>query len=410
MTTSPLSRHPQALRVGSYASAAPPGMVEYAYYALLLYSMLAPGLGILVPMLASGMLLVLAMFCVIRLGARAIAVYAPLRLPLAFATAYLSVQMIVYGASILDGRDIIAWILGFIIVQSLCLRRGFLHRCTLVLFVMGLTALPYLTFIKSSVAEGRARVATDSMVTGDFISVNGLGAWFGFCCLYFTIVGIETRRVGVRVVSSLAAVGCLYITGLTVSRGALLATAIGITVAFRGLLRRGFVPLLVFITVSGTMYNFGVFDRIISDYSTRGMEDTGRLSVWPLALERFLNSPLLGVGMSNVATYVPFKQKRYIPHNSFLFVALASGVLPLAFFVAWWIRTAHNAFWSGEQSAAGAFRLPFLVYTFVNTWVGDFTFMAPWGILTFAIAMASSTPYTVRRLVVRRVQTLHGST
>jgi O-antigen ligase len=248
------------------------------------------------------------------------------------------------------------------------------------------------------------------MVTGDFISVNGLGAWFGFCCLYFTIVGIETRRVGVRVVSSLAAVGCLYITGLTVSRGALLATAIGITVAFRGLLRRGFVPLLVFITVSGTMYNFGVFDRIISDYSTRGMEDTGRLSVWPLALERFLNSPLLGVGMSNVATYVPFKQKRYIPHNSFLFVALASGVLPLAFFVAWWIRTAHNAFWSGEQSAAGAFRLPFLVYTFVNTWVGDFTFMAPWGILTFAIAMASSTPYTVRRLVVRRVQTLHGST
>src|SRR5262249_2798018 len=142
---------------------------------------------------------------------------------------------------------------------SLYLRRGFLHRCALVLFVIGLITLPYLTF-KGSVTGGREQAAVSSMVTGAFTNSNSFGAWFGFCCLYFTIVAIEAKRAGVRVTSSLVAIGCLYIVGLTVSRGTLVATAIGITIALRGLLKRGFVPLLVFIIVGGIMHNFGVFD------------------------------------------------------------------------------------------------------------------------------------------------------
>src|SRR5262245_22928736 len=182
MTTSPLSRHPKVLRVESYARAAPPRMVEYAYYALLFYSMFGPGLGILMPALAGGMLLVLAALCVIRLGWRATAVYAPLRLPLAFTIAYLVVQITVYDASIMgEGeRAFFTWILAFIVIQSLYLRRGFLHRCALVLFVIGLITLPYLTF-KGSVAGGREQAAVSSIVTGTFANSNSFGAWFGFC-------------------------------------------------------------------------------------------------------------------------------------------------------------------------------------------------------------------------------------
>src|SRR6266699_5230153 len=75
MTTPQLPQYPKVLRVRTLASAAPPRIVEYAYYALLFYSMLAPGLGILVPMLAGGMLLGLAAFCVIRLEPQGTAVF-----------------------------------------------------------------------------------------------------------------------------------------------------------------------------------------------------------------------------------------------------------------------------------------------------------------------------------------------
>jgi hypothetical protein len=299
-------------------------------------------------------------------------------------------------------RAFVTWILTLIIIQSLYLRRGFLHRCALALFVMGLTTLPYLMLKGAIIGTTDERVAVDSMVSGDFNNSNGLGGWFGFCCLYFTIVGVETRRHGVRVASSLAALVCLYIVGLSVSRGALLGTAIGITIALRGLLRRGFVPLLVFIILSGVIYNFGVFDQSISRYSARGTEETGRFLVWPLAIERYLSSPLLGGGAASVNLRVPTGHKEIAPHNSFIWFALSSGVVPLAFFVAWWIRAARNSVSYGKGLADGPFRLPLLVFTFVTILFGDLGFMTPWGIVTLCAAMAPNTPYGVRRLVVRR--------
>lgn len=404
MTTPQLPQYPKVLCVGSYASGAPPRIVEYAYYALLVYSMLAPGLGILVPMLASGLLLVLAAFCIIRLGSRAqTAVYAPLRLAFAWALAYLVVQMTAHDASIMDGRDIITWLLALIIIQSLCLRQGLLHRYVFVLFGIGCSMIPYLTF-KGSATQGREQVVVSSIVTGDFTNSNGLAAWFGFCCLYFTIVSIETKRNGVRVASILAALGCLCIVGLTVSRGALLAIGIGITIALRRPLMRGFAPLLVLNILIGITYISGVFDSMLSHYTTRGMEETGRMLVWPLAIERFLNSPLLGVGAANIATYVPSAQMKFTPHNGFILVALSSGVLPFVLFVAWWIRAAQNAYSYDERLADSPFRLPLLVYTFVLTMLGSFAFTAPWGVISCAVAMAPSTPPRVRRLVVNRLE------
>jgi O-antigen ligase len=207
------------------------------------------------------------------------------------------------------------------------------------------------------------------------------------------------------VASILVAVGCLYIVGLSVSRGALLATAIGITIALRRVLRRGFVPLLVFITFSGIMYTFGVFDQMTSHYTARGMEETGRMLVWPVVIERILSSPLVGVGLTNTATYIPGSRKPIEAHNGFLAVALASGILPFALLVAWWIQVTQKAFTYSERLADGPFQLPFLVYTFVTTVIGDLAFMGGWGAVTFASIMASSPPYGVRHLVAPRVET-----
>ncbi len=400
MTPPQLPQYPKGRRVKTLESAAPPRLVEYTYYAILFYGMLAPGLGILVPNLAGGMLLMLAAFCVHRLGAWATAVYAPITLPLACAMSYLVVQITFHGGSITHGMSFITWMLTLIIVQSLCLRRGFLHRCTLVLFIMGLITLPYLMFVEEGLGSMNepANMGRDGIITGDFNNADGLGTWFGFYCLYFIIVGIEAKRNWVRVASSLAAIGCLFIVGLTVCRGALLGIAIGTTLAFRHLLRRGFVPLLVFLILSGIIFSFGVFDQIIALYTTRGTEETGRGRVWPVALEHFLSAPLLGVGAAHTNLLAPGSSKRLTPHNGFLYFAVSSGVLPLALFVAWWMRAAQNAFSYGERLDNGPFRLPLLVYTFVTVMVGDLGFMAPWSIVTISIVMAPN----IRRLVLHR--------
>ena len=404
MTTSPLPRHLKVLRVGSYASAAPPRLLEYAYYALFYYSTVTLFLGISIPNLAGMMQLALAACCVICLGSRATVVYTSIRLPLACALSFVIVQITFYDESIKGGevRAFIDWILVLIIFQSLYLRRGFLHRCVLVFFSMGLLALPHL---KAAVGTAglHERVAVDAKAGVGFTNANGLGEWFGFFCLYFTIVGLESKRTGVRVASSLAAVGCLLVVGLSVSRGALLGTALGITIALRRVLRRGFVPLLVFIILNGTLYTFGVFDRMIAHYTARGMEETGRSLIWPVAIEHFLSSPLIGVGAANVGVYVPSTGRYWMPHNGFIQIALVSGILPLALFVASWIRAAQNAFSSDAQLADGPFRLPLLVYAFVSTMVGGGVFVA-WGILSFVVALASSTPYGGCRLIVRRVK------
>src|SRR5713101_4597631 len=146
MTALRLPRHSQVLRARSDVSAVPPEIVEFAYYAVLVYSMLAPGLGIQIPLFSGGMLLVLAAVCVIQVGTQATAVYAPIRLPLACAMCFLVVDVTVHGGSIMSdlSRAFITWILAVIIIQSLSLRRGFLHRCALVLFVIGLTTVPFL--------------------------------------------------------------------------------------------------------------------------------------------------------------------------------------------------------------------------------------------------------------------------
>src|SRR5207249_9674608 len=125
-----------------------------------------------------------------------------------------------------------------------------------------------------------------------------------YLSMYFLIHGIETQRAGVRIVSFFIVAGCLFVIGLTVSRGALVGVAIAIVVALRGLLNRRFLPVLLF-TVAGCLFILsGPFDVAITLFEERGAEETGRLLVWPLAIARFLDSPIIGVGAANSGTYV----------------------------------------------------------------------------------------------------------
>src|SRR5206468_11341172 len=151
-----------------YASAwVPPREAEGVFYFVVFYSLMAEYLGITVPLLATGITVGLAAFCVMRLGSRFKKVFAPIGLLLAFVISFLLVQVVAHGASPMDDslRNIINWVLGLIVVQTLGLRRGFSHRYIVLLFVLGLIALPHLTFTVSGDVE-EARVDADLGIQG----------------------------------------------------------------------------------------------------------------------------------------------------------------------------------------------------------------------------------------------------
>jgi O-antigen ligase len=208
--------------------------------------------------------------------------------------------------------------------------------------------------------------------------------------VYFIVLGIQTSRGAWRIGSWLGAFTSVYIVGLTVSRGKLLALGVATVIALRHVLRRGFVPVLLVVICAWIGYSLGLFDRITGYYLARGTEETGRLVVWPLALQRFLNNPLFGLGASQIATVVPTSDHPVAPHNGFLYIGLASGIIPLAFFLAYWL---HAGFQAYRASAAPIGEAPYLApmfaYAFLVMCIGNGTFMYSWMIVALAAPLTA---------------------
>ena len=129
--------------------------------------------------------------------------YSPLLYPFGCAISYLLIQILVYGESILtnESRAFVTWMLALVIVQSLVLRPGFLHRFAIALFLIGMCMLPYLRVSETDTERFRL----DRSV--GFSNANDLAAFFGFFCLYFIIAAIENRQVLTRVACGLGAIG-----------------------------------------------------------------------------------------------------------------------------------------------------------------------------------------------------------
>lgn len=380
---------PQRLRASSVGQTTGPRLpraLEFSYFGVLLFGIMAATVGLSAGMVGGGSLLLLAILCLRYARSQAGWVIRRLSFPILIAAFFLAIQWLVHDQAPLedDNRSFISWILGMVIIQSLFLNPGFLHRAALAIFGIGLTVLPFLTMIN---APGAERFGSERIIGGSFANPNGLGDWFGFCCLYFAIAGFETKSNFLRPAYWIAAAGCLFVVGLSLSRGSLLAIFVGATIAFRSLFRHGFIPVVAVILFGWVVYGSGVFDTLVSRYSERGLEETGRFVVWPLAVERFLESPLVGVGLSDIGTPVP-GGRSITPHNSFIYLGLAGGILPLALFLAYCFSVARHALTKGTQSPDGAFGLPLLIYTVLVSNSGDLQFMAPWGLISMSLAMS----------------------
>src|SRR5262249_16810012 len=150
---------------------------------------------------------------------------------------YILVQVLAHQIFVLSDllRWFILWIFATIIVQSLCLRSGFLIRCTVVVFAIGLVAVPTLGFNVDTVERAQAGIN----IGGGLQNADGLAAWFGFCAVSFGVAAMNMKRTDIkRLLYWSGAIVSLFIVALTVSRGALLGCALALTVASRHLLKR----------------------------------------------------------------------------------------------------------------------------------------------------------------------------
>jgi|SoiMethySBSTD1v2_1073268.scaffolds.fasta_scaffold00140_26 O-antigen ligase len=356
--------------------AAPTASLELWYYAQIIYAVMGAALGLSTGYIGVAALSVLALLCFVQCSRRPLAVLMPVALVTAFGVSHILVQMVVFREALMGEmlRPMISWMLNLLIIQCLALRRGFLHRSAIATFVIGLCTVP---FMVTNFAGSNGRVGLSSGIS--IGNPNSLAAWFGFCCVYFVVMALESRRMWIRVLSTVAATGSLYVVALTVSRGALFGVALAMLIAFRRVLKRGFVPLLVLVAFAWIAAGLGLFERSASLYLERGLEESGRFAVWPAVLGRILDHPLTGVGGAAILTTVPGIGSTITPHNQFLFVALASGVVPFAFFMAYWIRLGIGiARLNAIAHPDAVFFFPLFVYTLMIGVDLDQPFMVSW--------------------------------
>jgi len=391
MITRDLRRGPNSVPMSKKGDVAPSGAIEAAYYVSLLYTYLSPALGISIGLLGAAMLAGVAALCVRHFKFR-LAAFEPIKFPVAFAVSYIAVQVLAHDQTILsDGvRDYVSWIFSVIVMQSLIRRPGFLHRFMVLMFSIGLVSMPFLVFRDAGQVVERA--AASGGASG-LSNANALAAWFGFCAVYFMVLGLESKRDAIRLLSWVLVAGCLLVIGFTVSRGALLAVVLAGILVFRRLPRRGLLPISILIFGSAVAFGAGVYRQSVESYTERGAEESGRLVVWPVAAERFLDNPLTGVGLSNIGSYVPGRNTPITPHNVFLSIGLASGILPLIFYIAYWLKAASGSLRLNRLKTASApFYPPMLIFTFVVLMLGENSVTA-WVVF----ALAGPLQYTQRK-------------
>jgi O-antigen ligase len=370
---------------------------EYVFYFLIFYQMMGTAFGLSIGSLGGAMHVALATLCLLRVRSQIFSTHAAVFIPLLCVVSIVSIQLSVHNESLTNGsiRQLIMWVVDLTIVKSLSTRPGFLRRASTALFIFGVMLLPYMNL---NIDNGRAQLDHNAGVA--LANGNDLAEWFGFCALAHTIQGYEAPGGLRRWISWMAAISSAFVVALTVSRGPLLALAICLIIVFRKQLNRSFLQILaivalVVVALVVVAMASGVFNHVITQYTERGMEDTGRFLIWPRIFERIRASPGVGVGVSNTLT--PFgttragTTKMIGPHNGFLSIALGSGVVPLFFFCLYWLIGLRGALkGSSPLNPNSAYLLPLWAYVFVSLFELDGTFMEPWSIIT----MCACLPYS----------------
>lgn len=361
---------------------------ELAYFFVMFYTVLGAPLGLTVGNVGVGILMLFVFGgWLAEAGGSLSLVLRQIGWTLACGVSYLVIQLLIHdeSSSQIYVRNFGMWIPSLFVLQWLAGREQFLHRFAFMTIALGFAMIPYMNTYGGG---GYQRFGLDNSV--GFANPNDLGCWYGFCALYLTLAGFSAQATGSRMFCWIVGLACLYLVTLTLSRSPIIAMAGAILVASRRLFKESF-PLLLLL--GGLAYGamlLGVFDTALKSYGLRATEETGRLGIWPMLIEKFLNAPLLGIGASHAGA-VNSGGRFITPHNGFMLIGVSSGIVPLAFFVGHWIKAAKAALRATVDNWPGSeFQLPLLVYALLVTNSGNQSFMAPWAMVCMALPLCQT--------------------
>lgn len=357
-----------------------PAYLEYGWYAVLAYAMVGTAWGMVIPAMGKVSLVALAAACFLAVGSQASRVYAPVRWAFGAGISVVLISYVFHSeASLEESYGYVEWVCNLLIAQTLLLRPGFLHRFAWAAFGIGVSVMPFIV--------GRPDGALTRIgAAGTALSnANALAVWFGFSTVYFLFMAVQTRQAVKRGVYGVLVLGCLFMVANTVSRSAILAIVVACIMGFHSILKRHFLPLLSMMILLWGTYESGVFDALIDQYVARGTKDTGRAVVWPIALDRFLNEPWIGVGFDNIK--IPYGRKIIYPHNGLFQIALGAGVVPLICFLAYLARAATGTYRIIQMGGVGDYMMvpPLVTFAVLELMVSDRVFMSPWVVVALAL-------------------------
>ena len=300
-------------------------------------------------------------------------------------------------------QTFVTWMMLLVIVQSLALREGFIHRFGLMCFLIGLTTLPYMQFDADAGGTQRLRLIVASAFQIRMTSVRGLVS--ARCTSSPWRLKADVSRSASWQRSAVSPPPC--VGGHGESRPFALCgdrdhhrlppfAQAGLSASYHS------------VRDVQLAYALGVFDQLVEYYLARSDVDSGRLSTWPLMLERIWATPFIGVGVSNVETWVPRMGTGSRRTTRFSSWPSSSGVLPFLFFAGMWsgrLRTTLAGFAHRAIAPEQPFRPPLLCYVLLSCLTLDFPFMSPWAVAALSIASLDSP----RRLFLGRYGSLPAS-
>jgi O-antigen ligase len=345
-------------------------IIEASFLAYLTYSLTAISLGINIPYLAGAWLSILAFLSFWNVDWKQ-TTKIPMYLILVITFTFIYIQILAHQMSLSMSYvwSFVMWVVLAWVIFILSGRQGFIKRLAIVMFIIGF----YLRFFIVTRIDIVARQRLESGSGID--NSNDYAAWMGFSALVFWIWSwqsiTKTRRILILVLFAMAV---FFLLG-TVSRGALLAMAVGMLVAFRNIPRRRWLLIVIILGVSYFILQ-GLSNSSISNYYARIHEESGRLSRWPTAIRSIQMNPWWGYGVDKVSHKGAGID--ITPHNGILFIWLSSGFIPAIFFVVLWgiaISRAYKGNWLAQRDLDP---LPLILFAFIEILTSNIYFMTIW--------------------------------
>jgi hypothetical protein len=352
---------------------------EILFYIYLSYSII-PGLDEGFSFLGAGWLALLAFLGVLQRKQNKSQTFLLLLISVT-AGSYLFIQMGIHDLPLDQPyvKPILLWILMASTIYGLINKPGFLPRLGVAIFILTLILIPFYSWGTGSRIKERA-IAEGAGVGNP----NDLGAWVGFAVLMFWLRFLKTTNFRKRLqLGACAFIGLLMLMQ-TLSRGSLLALAAGMVIALLDTrIERKFITILVIAILGIIAWNTPVFLQGIKDYDVRMTEidKSPRIELFFNSVEEFFANPWFGNGADKVDVPIERRVNAESPHNGFLLLGIAGGVVPFFLFLGLWLTALYFAVsYRGRKPREDVSAVPLLIYAFMQTLVSHFYWTHPWAV------------------------------